>query len=348
MSIEAETNTCKTQLIRPRKKWHRIRLAVQAALFLLFIYLILVTVQGGVQTGHDVFFHLDPLVGIASMIASRSWSAPLMLGLVTIVVAIVAGRAWCSWICPLGTVLDWTPSRCPNKKKLDIHPNWRYVKYFFLFTVLFAALAGSLTLIVLDPITVLFRTLSGVVLPGLSWLLETIEGWLYNFGALQAGVEGFDALVRGWLITQQPFFLPSLAIAAFFIVILALNAVRPRFWCRYLCPLGALLGLLSRFAPVRHRINREKCISCNRCAVICPTGAIAPEKQFAANSVECTTCLECMEVCPAAAISFNAQSDFVSNSEMIPSRRRFLVSLGGAIAGAVLLGIAPVAGWIRT
>jgi NAD-dependent dihydropyrimidine dehydrogenase PreA subunit len=55
-----------------------------------------------------------------------------------------------------------------------------------------------------------------------------------------------------------------------------------------------------------------------------------------------------MEVCPAAAISFNPRKDFVSNSEMIPSRRRFLTALGGAIAGAVLLGIAPVAGWIRT
>jgi polyferredoxin len=345
MSVEAETNTRSNEIVRPRRKWHRVRLAVQAVLFLLFIFLVVATRQSWVPAAHDIFFNLDPLAGIASMLASRSWIAPMALGVIIIILAVVAGRAWCSWICPLGTVLDWTPSRRPGRKKLDIHPNWRYIKYFFLFTILFAALAGSLTLIVLDPITVLFRTVAGVVLPGLGWLLETTENWLYGFGALQTALEGFDRVVRGWLITGQPFFLPNLAIAGLFVMVLVLNVVRPRFWCRYLCPLGALLGLLSRIAPFSHHVNTEKCISCNRCAVTCPTGAIDPKQQFAANAAECTTCLECMEICPTLAISFNLQRRTVAR-EMVPSRRRFLASIGGAIAGAVLLGIAPVAGWI--
>lgn len=345
MPIEVETNTCSKEIVKPRKKWHRVRMAVQAAFFLLFIVLILATRQGSVPAAQDLFFHLDPLVGIASMLASRSWIAPMALGIVTVVLAIIAGRAWCSWVCPLGTVLDWTPSRRPRRKNLDIHPNWRYVKYFFLFTVLLAALAGSLTLIVLDPITVLFRTLAGVVLPGLGWLLETTEGWLYGVGWLRTIVEGFDGAVRGWLITGQPFFLPNLAIAGLFVMVLVLNAVRPRFWCRYLCPLGALLGLFSHLAPVSHHVDTGKCISCNRCAVTCPTGAIDPEKQFSAYTAECTTCLECMEICPTLAISFNPRRS-TGTREMVPSRRRFLASLGGAIAGAVLLGIAPITGWI--
>ena len=345
MSVQIESNTCSNEIVKPRKKWHRIRLVIQAAFVVLFIVLAFATRQGGMLAVNDLFFRLDPLAGIASMLAARAWIAPMALGAITMVLAIIAGRSWCSWICPLGTVLDWTPSRRPKRKKLDIHPNWRYVKYFFLFTVLFAALAGSLTLIWLDPVTLFFRTLAGVVLPGLGWLLDTAEGWLYSFSAFQPAVEGFDRAVRGWLITGQPFFVANLAIAGLFAVVLALNVVRPRFWCRYLCPLGALLGLLSRIAPLRHHVDTAKCISCNRCAIICPTGAISPEKDFSANAAECVTCLECMEICPTLAISFSPQRS-TNDCEMIPSRRRFLASIGGAIAAAVLLGVAPIAGWI--
>ena len=79
---------------------------------ILFSTLLILTVQG--ITGrlpYDLFFHLDPLNGIVSMIAGRTFIVPMLLGLVTIISAVVIGRAWCGWVCPLGTVFDWIPSR---------------------------------------------------------------------------------------------------------------------------------------------------------------------------------------------------------------------------------------------
>ena len=275
------------------------------------------------------------------MIASRSWIAPMAWGVIILALTIAVGRAWCSWICPMGTLLDWTPSRRPDRNKLDIPAYWRQVKYFLLFTVLFAAILGSLTLLVLDPITLLFRTITSVVLPALSLLITTVEGWLYNIELFQPAVEWFDGLVRGSLVTEQPFFLPNLLLALVFAVVLALNIIRPRFWCRYLCPLGGLLGLVSKVAQVRYKIDEERCISCKQCAITCPTGAIDPERNFAANSAECTTCLDCMETCPTGAITFNGHHEPVTHQRYDPSRRQFLTSLSSAVVGAMLLWVVP-------
>jgi len=323
-------------------KWQRSRQAVQVLALALFLYLLLGTQQGSTTIlPHDLFFRLDPLAGITAMLAGRSWIPALALGGATLLLTLVAGRAWCSWLCPLGTIIDWIPSRKTRKYRPDIHPYWRQVKHFLLFAALIAAALGSLALLVFDPITILFRTLASVILPALNIAVTAAESWLYGFGPLQPAVEWFDGLVRGSLITEQPFFLPNLIIAGVFAGILVLETVRPRFWCRYLCPLGGLLGLCARVSHIRYKVDEEKCTSCQRCATICPTAAIDPEQKFAASAAECTTCLDCMEVCPTKAISFQGQWGSKIYPLYDPSRRQFLASLGAASIGAALLWFIP-------
>jgi len=140
------------------KKWVWTRRTVQTLFLLVFLYLLVVTVQG--VTGrlpNDLFFHLDPLVGITSMLASRSWIIPMALGAITLVLALAVGRAWCGWICPMGTLLDWTPSR-RNRNNPVISHRWSQGKYFLFITIAVSAAMGSLMFIFLDPITLLFRT----------------------------------------------------------------------------------------------------------------------------------------------------------------------------------------------
>jgi polyferredoxin len=69
------------------------------------------------------------------------------------------------------------------------------------------------------------------------------------------------------------------------------------FWCRYLCPYGALLGLASVFSPMRIRRNASTCIDCTKCAKACPA-ARPVDKLGTIKSAECTGCLECVAVCP--------------------------------------------------
>jgi ferredoxin len=70
------------------------------------------------------------------------------------------------------------------------------------------------------------------------------------------------------------------------------------FWCRYLCPYGALLGLVARFSPARIGRAPDLCIDCAKCAVACPA-RLPVDKLIAIRSPECTGCLECVAVCPA-------------------------------------------------
>ena len=325
------------------RNWHRARLGVQIAAFLLFLYLLLGTTQQLTAfLPSELFFHLDPLAGISSMLASKAWITPMALGAIVLVLAVVFGRVWCSWVCPMGSLLDWVPSRKAKRDEKDIPSYWRQGKYFFLFIILVAAVFGSLTLVILDPITLLFRSITSAVLPVLELVIRGMETLTYNITPLQPIVEWFDNLVRGWLLTGQSFFLPNLLILLLFAGVLAVNAVRSRFWCRYLCPLGGLLALFSRISRVRHTVDEAKCISCQCCARICHTGAIDSTKGFVASAAECTSCMECVEACPTKAISFSMQPSIAAQQIYDPSRRRFLATLGVAAAGALLLRFIPV------
>ena len=338
MVAVADNGPDKKRVSTGSRRWRRARQVVQVLALLLFFYLLLGTRQAGTTAlPHDIFFRLDPLVGISTMLASRQWVPALAVGGVTLLLTLVLGRFWCGWLCPLGTILDWTPARRPHRRRSDTAGHWKYVKYLVLSITLLSAALGSLTILVLDPITLLFRTVSNALLPAFSTVVTTVEGWLYRMEPLQAAVEWLDGLVRGWLLTEQAFFIPGLLLIAVLAGVLALNAIRRRFWCRYICPLGALLGLFSRFAWLRHFVDEGKCTSCRRCALSCPMGAIDPERGFAASAAECTMCLDCAEACPAGVIAFRGQKVHHAIPHFQPSRRQLFASLGVVAIGTALL-----------
>ncbi len=324
--------------------WRRIRQAVQVVALLLFVYLLLGTRQGlPTIVPHDLFFRLDPLAGLAAMLAGRRWIPALALGLATVALAIAVGRAWCGWLCPLGALLDWTrPRNSPTQA--DPRGGWRKVKHGVLLIILFAALLGNLTLLVLDPLTILFRTMGASVLPAVNALLTAATSALYGIAPLQRPLEWLDRALRSaGLVGGEPVFQQGILLALVFVAIVALNAIRPRFWCRYLCPLGALLGIMSKVAFVRHRVDAGACIACGKCARACPTGTIDAARGYAADPAECTLCLDCAAVCPTGAIAFRAHLAPAAWREYDPSRRQALASLGIAVAGVGLLRAAPAA-----
>jgi len=313
---------------------------------LLFLYLLLWTRQAtrGLEA-HALFIRLDPLAGIAAMLGGRAWIPGMALGLLTIVLALVAGRAWCGWVCPMGTLLDIIPSRRSRAASADVPSPWRSVKYGVLALIVIGAAAGSLTLIVLDPITLLLRSMAAVVLPAIDGAVKAIEIALYPVRALQAPIVAVDTFLRRTVLPAQPaFYVANVAVGVLFALVLAANAIRRRFWCRYLCPLGALLALISRVSVLRHRVDADRCIQCGRCARLCPTGAIAPERAFAADVAECTACLGCAAACPTGAISFQPKLGLVGPQRYDPSRRQVFALLGIAAVGVGLLKVARALG----
>ena len=331
----------------PRKtprKWRWIRLSAQILVLVLFLYL-LVANRAGASTWlpDDLFFHLNPLTGLSAMLSEKRLIVPMLLGLLTIGLTLVLGRAWCSWICPLGTLIEWTSLRGRYRNALGRLSHWRHVKYLTLAAVLLGALLGTLSLLILDPITILFRTLTSGIIPGLNWLVTRTETRFYRYDSLQGFLDGFDGFIRGHLLpAAEPYFIPSLVLIAVFVGILALSAIRPRFWCRYVCPLGGLLGLVSRVSLLRRTVDQEKCNSCRRCARECPVNAIDSEKAYASDPAECTLCLKCVENCPTHAIALQQQTEPAKPELEGLTRRQALGSFGIMLAGVALLRLAPL------
>ncbi|MFN2302874.1 MAG: 4Fe-4S binding protein, partial [Anaerolineales bacterium] len=140
-----------------------------------------------------------------------------------------------------------------------------------------------------------------------------------------------DNFLRSTVLpTVQPVFgLSGLAVVLFGVV-LALNAKRSRFWCRYLCPLGALLGLVSKISWLRRTTN-DRCIKCAKCAQVCPTGTIDPQKDYASDPSECIMCLECAPICDKEAQTFHGHWVPALWQPYDPSFRQFLTSAGAAV-----------------
>ena len=323
--------------------FRRIRPWVQLVAFLLFLFLLIRAGQTGFLST-DLFYRLDPLVGLASMIAARQIVAALLIGtLIALIAAFVLGRAWCGWICPLGTVIDWAPAHKPKLHEVDPRPWLRKVKYFVLLLILLLALLGNMTLMILDPITLLYRTITTAFWPALDALITAAEPILYKIPFLQGPVDAFEGAVRGTVLpATQPVYGMGVVLALLFVGILALNLVRDRFWCRYLCPLGGLLGLVSKVALLRRTVG-DVCIECQRCARACPTGTIDESRHFESDPSECTMCLDCVPTCSRSSQYFTWQTRPAAWRSYDPSRRQFLAATGAAVVTVGLLGAEPAA-----
>ncbi len=318
------------------RRWATWRRPIQYLALLFFLYLVIATRQG-FSLPVSLFLRLDPLVAWGAAMAGRTWLPQVLMSLITVALTLVLGRVWCGWFCPLGTVLDLVGGRRARGQAEDPGSPWRGLKYFLLLTMAVAALLGNLSLMILDPITIMVRTVSVVVLPGLNWAVTAAEVGLYRHAFLRGILGWVEATFRGNLLPfKQPFYQLNVLLGLLFVGILALNVFRPRFWCRYLCPLGALLGLFSKAALIKRWVG-ESCNQCQRCDRVCPTGTIDPDNGFASDPAECIMCFECQESCPQGATSFGWQPGIASWHSYDLSRRKFLAALGGGIAGVAVL-----------
>lgn len=295
------------------------RRAVQALSLALFLTLAVAGLAAGLPwLPENLFSRLDPLVGLAAVVASRGWIAFWAAALLTLAVTVLFGRAWCGWVCPVGTLLDVLPAR--SEKKRPISPRWRVGKYVVLALVIGGAALGRLGPMVFDPVTILTRPLQEIARPYI-------------------GTDGVGQLAGQYISRESIGAIAVLSLLPL-LALLGLNALGRRGWCRTLCPLGGLLGLLAKLPGIRRTVDTEACTSCGRCARVCPTRAIERGEEFAPASVaECTLCMRCVDECPQHAVAVRTGAGQLLSPAYRPDRREALVAAGatGISLAAVML-----------
>ena len=192
--------------------------------------------------------------------------AAMFLFVSFLAIAFLLRKAFCSWLCPVGTFSEylWRAGRVLFRRNFPL-PRW------------------------LD-----------LPLRGLKYLLLGFFVWaVANMSA--AAIQEFMHTPYGAIadVRMLNFFRYLGETAAIVLGALVIASVLVQnFWCRYLCPYGALLGIVSFFSPLRIRRSEETCIDCAKCAKACPS-VLPVDKLITIKSAECTGCMECVAICPA-------------------------------------------------
>jgi polyferredoxin len=235
-----------------------------------------------------------------------TWSIPPTHAAGMFLLAAFLGISWllrksfCSWLCPVGTLSEWLWKLGTETFRRNwALPRWadlplRSLKYILLGLFLYAV--GGMSVV-------------------------AIRQFLDSPYGVVADVKMMDFFRH-----------MSVATAVTLGVLIVLSVFIQNFWCRYLCPYGALMGLAALASPLRIRREPDLCIDCAKCTKACPS-LLKVDQLVTIRSAECTGCLECVAVCPAAGAL-----------QMSAGRRRVP---GWAMAAAMIVIFCGFAGYAK-
>ena len=314
----------------------------QGIFLIIFFFLFIQTESKGNDTlGYPVkiFLDFDPLVLSTTILSAHAAAKAFYLSTALIIVTLLLGRVFCGWACPLGTLNNMVGA-LKKVRPIEVTENWYRAKYYVLIFILVSSLFTLQLVGIMDPLSLLIRSLSVSISPLFNYSVRAFFDALYDLnirGVVDVSESLYAFLKKSVLSFQQPFYNQSVFIGLLFFGILALNLVERRFWCRYLCPLGALLGILSRFSLLKRSVS-EGCTSCGACAPVCQ-GKASPDRKGEWRDTECFYCWNCDDVCPQNAVSFGFSQKKAAASMDLGRRRVITSALSGVVAVPLLKSI---------
>ncbi len=268
----------------------------------------------------EAFLMADPLVGASAAVADRAFVTALLWSGAVLIVGLLLPRWFCGYACPLGTLIDlfdWSFGQWFRRLHLRTGGWWVNLRYLILAAVCASAAAGTILTGYVAAIPVATRGLATIV------------------GPIQTG------FVRGWEFAR-PLTGAHYAAAGVLAVALLLGVLGPRFWCRCLCPTGAILSLASLLRLTDRKVD-SSCIQCGRCAKACSFGAVRDD--FGNRPTACTFCGTCGGVCPTGAISFAGRWETVEAATPDETPPAAGITRRGFLRGAACIAIGAAGGW---
>jgi ferredoxin len=209
--------------------------------------------------------------------------------LAVIVLTLVFGRVYCAMLCPLGVLMDfsaWLARRTGKKRKLPYRPGKTWPRALVVAVCIAGLLGGTMIpLAFLDPYSVFGKIVSALLRPPLAWANHLIS----STGLIQP-------------VTTSPVSWITAGVALGLLLLVALSAVaRGRLWCNTVCPVGAVLGFLSKRSLFRLQIADAACVGCSMCERVCPAQCVDFRNHRIDHS-RCVMCLDCVTSCRKSGI----------------------------------------------
>lgn len=269
-----------------RVKRHPIQYTRMAVQIIFALFLLFIGIRFYQFYSHFNSLGLDPLVSrppavegflpISALVALKVWITTGIFdpihpaGLVLFAFFIASGfffrKAFCGWMCPIGTLSEWLARLGKKlfKRNFDV-PKWLKwiltpIKYLILLIFLKMIVFDMPTFFAIDFMAGDYNKISDV----------KMMLFFLNIGGLGLKV---------------------------ILVLVVLSLFVKNFWCRFLCPYGALIGLGSVFGITKIKRNQDLCIDCNACTRVCPQ-RVTVSKVKTVKTPDCTACMSCVEVCP--------------------------------------------------
>lgn len=249
-----------------------------------------------------------------------------------IILTLVFGRLYCSVICPLGIMQDgfaWLGKKS-KKNRYSYSRAKNALRYVLLAVMVIAIIAGiGAVVALLAPYSAYGRIAQSLLAPVWQWGNNLLASWAesresYAFYTV-------DIWLRGGV---------TLAVAAITLIVLGVLAWRNgRTYCNTICPVGTVLGFLSKFSLFKPVIDTSKCNGCGLCARNCKAACIN-SKEHTIDYSRCVTCFDCLDKCNKGAISYARRPSSVakqSDKETPNASRREFMTVTAAIATSVAL-----------
>ncbi|MDR1792282.1 MAG: 4Fe-4S binding protein [Bacteroidales bacterium] len=269
---------------------------------------------------------------------SLNWLILIILLLTTF----LFGRIYCSIICPLGIFQDviirisnLLISKRKRKKRFHFIKNPRIFRLILAFLFFVSIVCGFASLSAfIEPYSIYSRISVHLWKPILLTINNLLAIWTEKTGSYYFIHENIE-LLGGWL----PFFISVVSL----LIIIVLAAIKGRLYCNSFCPVGTLLGCISKHSIFKIKINTSACTSCKRCEHICKSSCINIDKKQI-DYTRCVACFDCLGNCPQHGLKFNfsykktQQVDIQEDREVVnSSRRQFLLASGISVVGMAKL-----------